>query len=478
MGDPYEERYTSKEMQLLHSDEAKFTGWRTLWFLVAKAQKEAGLTDSAGKPRITDAMLSELETNISNLNLSRAKEIEEETRHDVMAHIKAYGEQCPTAKGILHLALTSRAVTDNCELVLIKDSMKLIRDKLANAINYVAEGAEKYSEIITFAFTHFQPAQATLVGRRLAMHGEELHLALDDLEHRINTLPLRGLVGPVGTHTDLLSLFDNDPAKVAEVEKKLAGALGFSKVLQCPGQTYHRMIDYQVGSALTLVNIAARRFATTIRLMQGLEEMEEPFEEGQVGSTAMPWKRNPKNSERMSSLSYGTNFAATELGEVAANQWLEGSVEDSAARRIKIREMFYATDAVLELYIDIARGVKVYTEMINAHVTQKLPIIAMTTFLMGAVRKGGDRQQLHEYFKNHAHEAITQYRAGGTLDFLDRIVKDQRINLSKEEIDGIMKDKGKFVGDALEQTLAFVASARERVKPYAGVLGYVPKVAV
>ncbi len=487
MSDPYEERYTSKEMQELHSDKVKYGTWRRLWVSVAKVQKEMGLADKAtGKPIITDEMISELEANVSNLNVERAKEIEKKTKHDVMAHIKAFKEQCPTAGGILHLALTSRAITDNQELYMIRESMNLVRKKLVNAIDYMAKSATEYSGIMTLAFTHFQPAQATVVGRRLAMHGEELLLALDDLEYRIDNLPLRGVAGTVGTHTDMLSLFDGDYEKVKKLEEKFAKDLGFNKVLQCTGQTYHRMIDYQVGSTLFNIGIAARRFATTIRLLQGLEEMEEPFAETQVGSTAMPWKRNPKNAERMSGLVYCLDSAVNALGQVAANQWLEGSVEDSSPRRIKIREEFYAVDGILDLYIDIARGVKVYNEMISAHVRDKLPLIATNTFMMEAVKKGGDsqqlhgvdRQQLHEFFREHAHASTTQYRAGGKNDFLERIANDQRINLTKDEIESMLKNPALFVGDAIEQTNDFVNAAAKRTQPYKSMLGYVPNVEV
>lgn len=479
MSDPYEERYTSKEMQAIFSDENKFKNWRELWIAIAATQKELGLQDDKGQPRITEEMISELEANFSNLNLERAKEIEKETKHDVMAHIKAYKEQCPKAGGIIHLGCTSRDITDNAEIVQMSQAGILVIQKLANAINYMAANAEKYAEIMTLGRTHYQPAQATTVGRRLAMHGEELLVAFDDLESRMDSLPFRGIKGTVGTQADQLSLFKGDESKVKQLDEIIAAQMDFDTVLQWTGQTYHRMIDYQVLSSLSNIAIAARRLATTVRLLQGHEEMEEPFdEEKQTGSSAMPWKRNPKNCERMSSLSYAVIGAAHEIGEMAANQWLEGSVEDSALRRIKIREAFYAIDGILDLYIDTAIGLRAYAEMINAHVSEKLPLIATNTFLMEAVKKGGDRQELHEIFRQYAHESVAEYRKTGKMTFLDKIAKDERTKLTSEDISRIITDPALFAGRAVTQTKGFVEYARKRIGAYKLQLGYVPRVDV
>lgn len=476
MSDPYEERYTSKAMQEIFSDEAKFKNWRRLWIAIATAQSSLGLSDDKGNPRITDEMIQEMEANAENLNLDVARKYEEQTKHDVMAHVKAFGDQCPKAKGIIHLGCTSRDITDNCELLMIQQAGGLVLKKLANALGYMANNASLY-EVMTLGRTHYQPAQATTVGRRFAMHGEELLLALDELETRFDTLPLRGIKGTVGTQADQLVLF-KDSDKVKKLDELIADELEFDTVLQWTGQTYHRMIDYMVASSLGSVAIAARRFANSVRLLQGMEELEEPFAESQVGSSAMPWKRNPKNCERMSSLSYAVIGAAHELGEMAANQWLEGSVEDSALRRIKLREAFYATDGILELYIDTLIGLHVYECMIEAHVEDKLPLIATNTFLMEAVKRGGDRQVLHEVFREHAQESVKVYRATGKMTFLDKISSDERIPLSAEDVANIVTDSSLFVGRAVEQTDDFVSLVDKRLMQYKNELGYKPEVKV
>ncbi len=480
MGDPYEERYTSKEMQAILSDENKFKTWRALWVAIAKAQKDLGLQHDNGQPRITDEMISELEANKDSLNLERAKEIEKKKKHDVSSHIAAYAEQCPKAGGIIHLGCTSRDITDNCELMQIRQAGDLVIKKLVNAIDYTAANAAKYAEIMTLGRTHYQSAQATTVGRRMAMHGEELVLAFNDLEERVDTLPFRGIKGTVGTQADQLALFNGDRQKVEALEQLIAEQCDFDSVLGWTGQTYHRLIDYQIASSLGTIAVAARRFSNTVRLLQGMEEIEEPFDEkSQVGSTAMPWKRNPKNCERISSLTYAVIGAAHELGEMAANQWLEGSVEDSALRRIKIlRECFYATDAILDLYIDTAIGLRVYAEMIDAHVRDKLPLIAANTFLMEAVKKGGDRQVLHDVFKTYAMESVAEYRKTGQMTFLKRIAEDPNTKLDANDIERILKNQALFAGRAVEQSNGFAQYARTRIKAYADKLGYVPEVKV
>ena len=461
MSDPYEERYTSKEMQDKFSREKKFSLWRRFWLALARNEKDLGVEG------ITEQALKEMEANVDNLNLERADEIERDTKHDVVAHIRAYGEQCPSAKGIIHVPCTSRDPTDNCELLQLKEGMELVRYKLAHVIDFTADKALGHRELAMLGRTHYQPAELTTLGRRLAIHGEEMLLAFDNLQYVIENLPFRGLKGAVGTQSTFLDLFDGDEKKVAVLEERMANEFGFKHVLHCTGQTYHRMIDYQIASALGMVAIGARRFANTVRLLQGLGEIEEPFGKKQTGSSAMPWKRNPKDSERLSSISYAVLGAAHELGECAANQWLEGSVEDSALRRIKLREAFFATDAVLELYAKIIQGLNVYERKIDRNLSEKLPYIVLNALRTEAIKRGGDSQALHEKLRTHAMDALQKEQGEAGIQGLlpKMIIDDPEIPLDETDVHKVLTEYDKLVGRAVAQVEEFAGKA-QKVKVY------------
>lgn len=476
MDNPWD-RYVSAEMQAVFSDKAKYTGWRRMWLAIAKAQKELGVAKKDGKPLISDAQIEQLEAKVTDINLDLAREIEAKTKHDVTAHKKTY-EQQAGVEGVLHLGCTSRAITDNAEILQVRDGLLLIRKKTVNAIQYTTEQAEKYKDMLTLGRTHLQPAQATTVGRRFAMYGDELLLGLDELEHRLETQRFRGIKGTVGTYPDMLALFDGDQIKVYQLEYKIARSLSFNNFLRCTGQTYPRVIDFMTASTLATIGIACGHFAEDTRLLQGFQEIEEPFEKEQEGSSAMTWKRNPKNSERMSSLLYRLNGCVSQLSTMASKQWLEGSVEDSALRRFAIPEMFFATDAILDLYMHNMRGINVYPGIIQSHLDEVLPLIASNTLILEAVKKGGNRQTLYDITRTHAQAAILEFRSTGKLNFIERLTADEKFPLSLDEINGILRDTTRFEGGAIAQTEEFVGRARMRIEPYKSQLGYVPNITV
>ena len=477
MDNPWD-RYVSPEMQAVFSDKAKYTGWRRMWLAVAKGQRALGATKSDGTALISEAQIKQLEENVSNINIEDARKFERITLHDVTAHKKAYELQCPLAAGILHLGCTSRAITDNAELLQIRESLYIVLMKTANAIQYTTEQAETYKSLLTLGRTHFQPAQVTTVGRRIAMYGDDLFLALDELEHRLKTLSIRGIKGTVGTYTDMLAVFDQNQEKVDELEKMIAKELGFKESLHCIGQTYPRMMDYLISGSLGAVGIACAHFAQDTRLLQGPHEIEEPFENAQEGSSAMAYKRNPKNSERIGSLIYRLLGCGIELGTMASQQWLEGSVNDSALRRLAIPEMFFATDAVLDLYMHNMRGIQVHPEIIQRDLDKMLPFMATNLFILEGVKKGGNRQKLYDLVHKHSQASNLEFYATGTLSLISRLASDPEFPLTVNDMNVILQDRSRFEGGAIAQTEEFVKRARERIKPYESQLGYVPKITV
>jgi len=469
------DRYASQRMRDIFDSRSKVKLMRQLWVIIAKAQKELGID-------IPDEQISDLEKNIDNIDLERITEIERIKKHDVTANKQAFIEAAQngdTKKTYrIHEACTSRDITDPVEQVQIKQALEYIRDKLVNCIVKVKEKAKKFVNIMTPGYTHFQIAQATTVGRRLAMHGEELLEVLEDVEYRLDNMKLRGIKGAVGTQADQLSLFKGDERKVEKLDDIIAKNLGFSGTYECIGQTYHRVFDYQVAADLAKVAIVGRRFATSVRLLQGLEEIEEPFEEEQVGSTAMAQKRNPKSSERESSIAYRVLGAAHELGEMAANQWLEGSVECSAIRRIDISGAFYATDAILELHMYIIDGLNVNDKIIERRINEYLPKIAVNTLMVAATNAGVDREYAHKKIRDLAMEATLNYRNGGKYDLLERIAKEEKLKLGVSRIDELMADQQQFIGRAKTQTYKFIAKADKIAEKYKSVLGMKSEVKV
>ncbi len=455
MGDRYEtplcKRYASRRMQYIFSDDFKFTTWRKLWIALAESERALGIP-------ITEQQISELKANADNLNLDRATEIEHTVRHDVMSHILAYGEQCPAAKPIIHLGATSCYVGDNTDIIQMRLALEQIRSLLIAALRAVCGFAEKYKALPTLAYTHFQTAQPTTVGKRATLWAYDLVCDIEQLDHALANLKLLGCKGATGTCASFLELFDGDLSKVRELERMIAARMGFESCVPVSGQTYTRKIDFNVLSVLAGIAQSAHKFSNDIRLLAHMKEIEEPFEAGQVGSSAMPYKRNPMRSERIASLSRHilSNIINPEF--TAAGQWLERTLDDSANRRLAIPEMFLATDAVLSLYINVISGAVVYPGVIARHMRDELPFIASENILMYCVKqKGGDRQTLHEAIRRHSQAAANEIKQNGrTNDLLDRILADPAFGITRDELDELL-DPSKFTGAAEAQTDAFLA---------------------
>lgn len=449
-------RYASKRMQYIFSDDMKFTTWRRLWVALAESEKALGI-------EIDDLQIAELKENIENIDYKKAAENEKRVRHDVMAHVLAYGEQCPCARPIIHLGATSCYVGDNTDIIQMKLALEHIKKLLLNAMKATADFAEKYKDLPTLAYTHFQAAQPTTVGKRAVLWLHDLELDLEQLEFQTSALKLLGCKGTTGTCASFLELFDGDDAKVKELEKLIAGKMGFSECYAVSGQTYSRKVDYNVLSVLSGIAQSAHKFSNDIRLLSHLKEFDEPFESGQIGSSAMPYKRNPMRSERIASLSRYVLSNMINPEFTAASQWLERTLDDSANRRIAIPEAFLAADSILSLYINIISGVKVYPEIIRKHMMDELPFMASENILMYCVaNKGKDRQLLHEAIRVHAVAAAEQVKLyGKENDLLERIISDYRFGLTKGELDSLL-DPAAFIGRADKQTEEYL---NEVIKP-------------
>ena len=446
---PLSERYASKEMQYIFSPEKKFRTWRKLWIALAETEKELGLP-------ITDEQISELKEHQDDINFEAAKEREKLVRHDVMSHVYAYGLQCPKAKGIIHLGATSCYVGDNTDLILMTEALKLVRRKLINVMNELAAFADKYKKQPTLAFTHFQPAQPTTVGKRATLWLMDLSLDLEDLDHVIRSMKLLGSKGTTGTQASFLELFDGDHEKCREADRRIAEKMGFHDCFPVSGQTYSRKIDSRVLGVLAGIAQSAHKFSNDIRLLQHLKEVEEPFEKNQIGSSAMAYKRNPMRSERIASLA---NYVMSDMMNpmlVASTQWFERTLDDSANKRLSIPEGFLAVDDILDLYLNVVDGLVVYPKVIEKRLMSELPFMATENIMMDAVKAGGDRQELHERIRELSMEAGRNVKVEGKdNNLLELIAADPSFNLSLEELKKTM-DPMRYVGRAPEQVEEFL----------------------
>ena len=446
---PLSERYASKEMQYIFSPEKKFRTWRKLWIALAETEKELGLP-------ITQEQIDELKQHQDEINFEVAKEREKLVRHDVMSHVYAYGVQCPQAKGIIHLGATSCYVGDNTDIIIMAEALKLVRRKLINVLNEMAVFADKYKAQPTLAFTHFQPAQPTTVGKRATPWMMELKLDLDDLDYLIDSLRLLGSKGTTGTQASFLELFDGDHAKCRKLDQRIADKMGFAGCYPVSGQTYSRKIDSRVLSVLAGIAQSAHKFSNDIRLLQHLKEVEEPFEKNQIGSSAMAYKRNPMRSERMASLA---NYVMADMMNpmmVASTQWFERTLDDSANKRLSIPEGFLAIDGILDLYLNVVDGLVVYPKVIEKRLMSELPFMATENIMMDAVKAGGDRQELHEKIRTLSMEAGKNVKEKG-LDnnLLELIAADPAFNLTLEELNRAM-EPSRYTGRAKEQVEEFL----------------------
>ena len=458
---PFCERYASKEMQYIFSPDKKFKTWRKLWIALAETEYELGLSEN-GKPVISQEQIDELKAHAEDINYDVAKEREKMVRHDVMSHVYAYGVQCPKAAGIIHLGATSCYVGDNTDVIVMTEAMKLVRKKLLNVINELSKFAMEYKDLPTLAFTHFQPAQPTTVGKRATLWLQELMLDLSDLDYMIGQQKLLGCKGTTGTQASFLELFNGDHEKVRQIDKKIAEKMGFEACYPVSGQTYSRKVDSRVLNVLSGIAQSAHKFSNDIRLLQHLKEIEEPFEKNQIGSSAMAYKRNPMRSERIASLSNYVMADALNPAFTAATQWFERTLDDSANKRVSVPEAFLAIDGILDLYLNVVDGLVVYDKVIYQRFMKEIPFMATENIMMDAVKRGGNRQELHELIREYSMQAgATVKKEGKENNLVDLIAADPAFGMTKEEIEAILEPKN-FVGRAPEQTEEFIT---EVVKP-------------
>ena len=446
---PLGSRYASKEMQYLFSPDMKFRTWRRLWIALAETEQELGLD-------ITPEQIEELKAHAEDINYEVAQEREKIVRHDVMSHVYAYGQQCPKAAGIIHLGATSCYVGDNTDVIVMNEAMKLIRKKLVNVIAELAKFADQYKELPTLAFTHFQPAQPTTVGKRAALWLQDLVMDLEDVQHQIDGAKLLGCKGTRGTQASFLELFDGDHAKCRELDRRIAEKMGYTGCFAVSGQTYSRKLDSRILNVLSGIAQSATKFSNDIRLLQHLKEIEEPFEKGQIGSSAMAYKRNPMRSERIASLARYVMVDALNPAITAATQWFERTLDDSANKRISIPEAFLAVDGILSLYLNVVDGLVVYPKVIEQRLMKELPFMATENIMMDAVKRGGNRQELHERIRVHSMEAGRQVKVEGKEnDLLERIAADEAFGVTLDELKNIL-DPAKYVGRSPEQVTEFL----------------------
>ena len=447
---PLSERYASREMQYIFSPDMKFRTWRKLWIALAETEKELGLN-------ITQEQIDELKSHADDINYDVAKERERQVRHDVMSHVYAYGVQCPKAKGIIHLGATSCYVGDNTDIIVMTEALKLVQKKLINVIAELSKFADKYKDQPTLAFTHFQPAQPTTVGKRATLWTQEFLLDLEDLEYVISTMKLLGSKGTTGTQASFLELFDGDQETIDKIDPMIAEKMGFKECYPVSGQTYSRKVDTRVLNVLAGIAASAHKMSNDIRLLQHLKEVEEPFEKSQIGSSAMAYKRNPMRSERIASLSRFVMVDALNPAITSATQWFERTLDDSANKRLSIPEGFLAIDGILDLCLNVVDGLVVYPKVIEKRLMSELPFMATENIMMGAVKAGGDRQELHERIRELSMEAGRNVKVEGKdNNLLELIAADPAFNLSLDELKKTM-DPAKYVGRAKEQTDAFLA---------------------
>ena len=447
---PLSERYASKEMQYIFSQDMKFRTWRRLWIALAETEKELGLN-------ITQEQIDELKAHADDINYDVAKAREKEVRHDVMSHVYAYGVQCPKAKGIIHLGATSCYVGDNTDIIVMTEALKLVQKKLVNVIAELSKFADKYKDQPTLAFTHFQPAQPTTVGERATLWTQEFMMDLEDLEYVLGTIKLLGSKGTTGTQASFLELFEGDQETIDKIDPMIAAKMGFKECYPVSGQTYSRKVDTRVVNVLAGIAASAHKMSNDIRLLQHLKEVEEPFEKSQIGSSAMAYKRNPMRSERIASLSRYVMVDALNPAITSATQWFERTLDDSANKRLSVPEGFLAIDGILDLCLNVVDGLVVYPKVIEKHMMAELPFMATENIMMDAVKAGGDRQELHERIRELSMEAGRNVKVEGKdNNLLELIAADPAFNLTLEELQKTMDPK-KYVGRAKEQTESFIA---------------------
>ena len=453
---PLAERYASKEMQYIFSPDKKFKTWRKLWIALAETEAELGLP-------ITQEQIDELKAHQDDINYEDAKKREKEVRHDVMSHVYAYGLQCPKAKGIIHLGATSCYVGDNTDIIVMTEALKLVQKKLVNVIAELSKFADKYKDQPTLAFTHFQPAQPTTVGKRATLWLQEFEMDLEDLEYVLGSLKLLGSKGTTGTQASFLELFDGDQETIDKIDPMIAEKMGFKSCYPVSGQTYSRKVDTRVLNILAGIAASAHKMSNDIRLLQHLKEVEEPFEKSQIGSSAMAYKRNPMRSERIASLSRYVMIDALNPAITSATQWFERTLDDSANKRLSVPEGFLAIDGILDLCLNVVDGLVVYPKVIEKRLMSELPFMATENIMMDAVKAGGDRQELHERIRELSMEAGKNVKVEGKdNNLLELIAADPAFNLTLEDLQKSM-DPSRYTGRAKEQTEAFIANVVQPV---------------
>ncbi|MCM1160766.1 MAG: adenylosuccinate lyase [Roseburia sp.] len=458
---PLSERYASKEMQYIFSPDMKFRTWRRLWIALAETEYELGLSQD-GKPVITKEQIEELKAHAEDINYEVAKAREKEVRHDVMSHVYAYGKQCPNAAGIIHLGATSCYVGDNTDIIVMTEALKLVKKKLVNVMDELAKFADRYKGLPTLAFTHFQPAQPTTVGKRATLWLQEFSLDLEELDFVLSHMKLLGSKGTTGTQASFLELFNGDQETIDKIDPMIAEKMGFAECYPVSGQTYSRKIDTRVANVLAGIAASAHKMSNDIRLLQHLKEVEEPFEKSQIGSSAMAYKRNPMRSERIASLSRYVMIDALNPAITSATQWFERTLDDSANKRLSIPEGFLATDGILDLCLNVVDGLVVYEKVITKRLMSELPFMATENIMMDAVKAGGNRQELHERIRELSMEAGRNVKElGRENNLLELIAEDEAFNMSLEDLQKTM-DPSKYVGRSKEQVEKFLETV---IKP-------------
>lgn len=446
---PLSARYADAEMKFLFSPDKKFQTWRRLWIALAEAEKELGLP-------VTQEQIDEMKAHVEDINYEVAQAREKEVRHDVMSHVYAFGQQCPKAMPIIHLGATSCYVGDNTDIIIMTEALRVVERKIVGVLRVLRKFADEYKDLPTLAFTHFQPAQPTTVGKRATLWMQELVMDLEDVRYQLSKAKLLGSKGTTGTQASFLELFDGDHSKVKELDKKIAEKMGYTSCFAVSGQTYSRKLDSQILSILSGIAQSAAKFSNDIRLLQHLKEVEEPFEKNQIGSSAMAYKRNPMRSERIASLARYVICDSLNPAITAATQWFERTLDDSANKRISVPEAFLAVDGILNLYMNVAEGLVVYPKVIDQHLRRELPFMATENIMMDAVKRGGNRQQLHEAIRQHSMAASRVVKEeGGENDLLSRIAADPQFGVSREELDKLV-DPRLYVGRAPQQTEDFL----------------------
>ncbi len=458
---PLSERYASRQMQYIFSPDMKFSTWRRLWIALAETEKELGLSQD-GRPVITDEQIAEMKAHVDDINYDVAKAREREVRHDVMSHVYAYGQQCPKAAGIIHLGATSCYVGDNTDIIVMREGLRLLKKKLVNVIKELADFAEEHKAQPTLAFTHFQPAQPTTVGKRATLWMQEFYLDLEDLDYVLGNMKLLGSKGTTGTQASFLELFDGDQETIDKIDPMIAQKMGFAECFPVSGQTYSRKVDTRVANVLAGIAASAHKMSNDIRLLQHLKEVEEPFEKSQIGSSAMAYKRNPMRCERIASLSRYVMIDALNPAITSATQWFERTLDDSANKRLSIPEGFLAVDGILDLCLNVVDGLVVYPKVIEKHLMSELPFMATENIMMDAVKLGGNRQELHERIRELSMEAGRNVKAEGKENnLLELIAADPAFPMGLEELQASM-DPARSVGRSKEQVEAFL---REVIRP-------------